>query len=159
MVKLITPLDQIDSYANYTPGSRTVTKDGNEYIYLPGVGFLTQYDFISYQTSDGLSYGSVKRLAINTGGTATVGDVAIAQAAIVAPKYGWFLIKGVGWGNAGEVVASGSPLYVSVGTVAKVGTTVTSPHIIYGSVALGAGISAGTCKVLLNYPYYLGSAA
>jgi hypothetical protein len=147
-VKLIYPLDQADTLiTEYEVGSRTITKDGNEYIYLPGIVSCAKYDWVVYKTTGtGLSYGSVTRMV-----NGTAGMVGIAQAAITGPKYGWFLIKGVGWGNAGEAFSSGSPLYSS-GTTATVGTTFVASTAVYGAIGLGTSVSQGTAKVLLNYP-------
>jgi hypothetical protein len=45
MLKLVTPLDQVDSdIPTYQVGTRTVTRDGNEYVYLPGVASVAQFD-------------------------------------------------------------------------------------------------------------------
>ena len=154
MVKIITPIDQVDSTAQFTPGTRADTTDDNEYIYLPGTTSVAQYDFVNIRTASALSYGSVTRMVYTN-----AGPVAIAQAAITANSFGWFLIKGVGWGLAGEVAANGSILYAS-GTTGYVGTTVAANYGIYGALCVGAGqcvlTAAGTCKVLLNYPNLYG---
>jgi len=149
MVKLHSPLDQVDTtYPLYGIGSRTVDKNGNEYIYLPGTTSVAAYDFVTYKTASGLSYGSVTRMV-----KGTAGQVAIAQGAATGPKYGWFQIYGVGWGNCGAVTSSGSPLYAS-GTTATVTTTVASTQLIYGTLCVGSGISGGTAKIFLNYPFF-----
>lgn len=155
MIKLISPLDQVDSSARFTVGSRTTTNDGNEYIYLPGIASCAQYDWVIYNrgTSSGTtkaSYGSVTRINITTAGNA-----GIAQAAILGPKYGWFMIKGAGWGNAGAQVSSGSPIYAS-GTVGLVSTTVNAGNAVYNAFATQAGVSGGTCRVVINYPVIYG---
>ena len=154
MVKITTPIDQVDSTAQFTVGTRTQTKDGNEYIYLPGTTSVAQYDWVTIHTASALSYGSVTRM-----GQLNAGPVAIAQAAITGPNYGWFQVKGVGWGNAGEPVSAGSALYAS-GTTGYVGTTVASNHLIYRATAIGDGqcvlTAAGTCKVLINHPHLYG---
>ena len=150
MIKLITPIDTVDSSEAYAVGTRAILKGGNEYIYLPGVASCAQYDWVSYMTSNGLSYGSVTRLT-NT----AAGQVAIAQGAITNNKYGWFLIKGVGWGNAGEESSSGSVLY-SCGTTATVTTVLERYMQIHGAFTIGAGVSGGTVKVFIRYPFLLG---
>ena len=149
MLKLISPIDQLDTYAKFTVGSRAVTKEGNEYIYLPGTTSVAQYDVVSFITAaNGTSYGSVTRLA-TTGGK---GRVAVAQAAIVSNDFGWFQVGGVGWANAGAVATAGAACYAS-GTVGLVGTTVVAGDLLAGMFCVGSGISAGTCKVLLENPF------
>jgi hypothetical protein len=151
MVKLHSPLDQVDSSALYTVGSRTVDKNGSEYIYLPGQTSVAKYDWVIYKTAGaGLSYGSVTRLL-----KAYAGNVAIAQAAVVGPKYGWFQIYGIGWGNVGDTFSAGSPIY-SCGTTATVSTTYVASCAIYNAIGLQTGASGGTGMVLLNYPMVFG---
>ena len=151
MIKLITPLDTVDNAANYEVGTRATVRGGNEYIYLPGVASCAKYDWVSYITAaNGLSYGSVTRLT-NT----LAGNIAIAQGAIVSNKYGWFLIRGVGWGNVGDTVSSGSALY-SCGTTATVTTTAESYMCIHGAFPIGTGASGGTGKFFVRYPFLLG---
>ena len=155
MLKLITPLTQADSgNPQFTVGSRTMTKDGNEYIYLPGVASVAQYDWVTYKTATDLSYGSVTRLTPGD----SAGPIAIAQAAITGNKYGWFLIKGMGWGNSGATwTATGSILY-ACGTTATVDNASTTGKTIIGSINVGAGASGGTVKALINYPFIPGAA-
>jgi len=155
MIKLVTPLDQVDNpNPTYEVGTRVIVNGGNEYIYLPGIASCAAYDWIVFRTTgSGLSYGSVTRM----GASGLSGQVGIAQGAVVGPAYGWFLIKGVGWGNFGVANASGgSPLF-SCGTTAMVGTTRVSTHMVYGAFAVGAGVSSGTGKVFVDYPYYIGN--
>lgn len=149
MLKLISPIDQLDSEPQFTVGSRTATKEGNEYIYLPGVASVAKYDAVTFVTvAAGLSYGSVTRLP-TTGGKGLVG---VAQAAIVTNKYGWFQTKGVGWVKTGITCTAGLPLYAS-GTVALVGTTAVSGDLIAGAFCIGTGAASGTCTALLNNPF------
>jgi hypothetical protein len=151
MLKLITPVDTVDTTQQFTIGSRAKTKDGNVYIYLPGTTSVAKYDWVIFvTTTNGLSYGSVTRLTATDGG-----PVAIAQGAIISNTFGWFLIDGVGWASAGEAVSAGSPLYAS-GTTALVGTTVAAISAIYGAYPQTAGISGGTFKAQIRNPYLYG---
>lgn len=149
MIKLITPLTQLDSSAKFTVGSKTITKDGNEYIYLPGVASVVKYDWVTYRTGAGPgSYGSVTRLVQNTSGA-----VAIAQAAIVSNKWGWFQIAGTGWGLTSSTFSSGSALYAS-GTTGAVDSAVVDRNEILHSLALGtsSGVASGTVLAWIDHP-------
>lgn len=153
MIKLITPLTQIDSSPAFTLGTTTYTKEGNEYIYLRGVASVAQYDWVTFITAgslsgESMSYGSVTRLA-TTGGKGLVG---IAQAAITEGKSGWFQIKGIGWGNAGMKISAGGPLYSS-GTAGQAGGSSTAGDLIVGAFSVGASASGGTAMVSLSYPF------
>jgi len=150
MVKIIAPLTQVDSTtALYNVGSRTMTNDGNEYIYLPGADSVVLRDWVSIQTISGLSYGSVTRLT-----TSGKGLVGIAQGAIISNTYGWFGTYGVFYGKCGNTVASGTALYAS-GTTAAVDTVVTAGALLEGviSVTTGTGASTGTVGVFINHPF------
>ncbi len=150
MIKITTPLTQVDSYAAYTVGTRAAPgKNGNEYIYLPGVASLSARNWVVYQTANGttFAYGSVTRLT-----NALCGPVAIAQATINSNSYGWFGIKGVFHGYVGAATSSGSMVWAS-GTAAAVDQTVTIGSAILGVVDCDTGISGGTATFILNYPF------
>ena len=150
MVKLHSPITQVDTtLPQYTVGSRTIDKDGNEYIYLPGIVSCIAYSVVTFITASGLSYGSVTLLAT----TGAVGPVGIAQGAITGPKYGWFQRKGVGWAASGGSITSGMQLYSS-GTAGYAGGSVTSGDLIAGAFAVGTSSgSDGTVKVFLDNPF------
>jgi len=149
MIKLITPLTKVDSVGSlsYTVGSVTQTKEGNEYIYLPGVASVAQYDWVTFVTAAGHSFGSVTRLAASA-----KGQVGIAQGAIIEGCHGWFQIKGTGWGKVGAIFSAGSALY-SCGTTATVTDAVVSGDLIAGAFALGSAAAGGTALVSIGYPY------
>jgi hypothetical protein len=148
MIKIISPITQVDTTAQFTLGTRTKTKDGNEYIYLPGTSSVAKYDAVMFITAANMSYGSVTRLA-TTGG---IGLVGIAQGAIINSKYGWFQTGGVGWANAGRRATAGLAMYAS-GTVGTVGTGVVNGDLLAGMFCIGTGEASGTCKALLNDPF------
>jgi hypothetical protein len=148
MVKLTTPLTTVDSEQKFTPGSRTITKDGNEYIYLKGVASVAQYDWCSFITAADMSYGSVTRMV-----TSGVGMIGIAQGAIVEGKFGWFQVGGIGWANSAGVSAATLALY-ACGTTAHATGSVIGGDLIAGAFSVGTGAkSGGTVKVLISNPY------
>lgn len=157
VVKLIAPLTQADTTLGlYQTGARTILKDGNEYIYLPGTTSVTQYDWVTYRAisavAPGMSFGSVTRLSATE-----PGFVAISQGTITSNKFGWFQIGGIGWANAGGLCASGSPVYATgtsgTGTVATVCTASTALWNVLNAFAIGTGYSGGTFKVAMSHPY------
>ncbi len=151
MIQLITPLNQVDSSAAYTVGTKTMTKNGNEYIYLPGVASVATYDWVTYITSaTGLSYGSVTRLATS----GAVGLVGIAQGTIISNKWGWFQIAGTAIGNCNSI-ATTKAVYASV-TVAVVWTTVSTNEMIANAFCT-ASASDGTTTFLIDHPYITGT--
>lgn len=151
MIKLSTPLTNIDSTPKFTAGTRTMTKDGNEYIYLPGVASVAQYDWVLWSTASAHSYGSVTRMVL-----AKTGLVGIAQAAIVEGKHGWFQTSGIGWAKAGAgAISSGSTLY-ACGTTATADAAVTAGAQILNSLTLGTSAAGGTVLVYIDRPFING---
>jgi hypothetical protein len=147
MIKITSPLSQADTtLPQFKVGTRLVTSDGNEYIYMPGTTSVEQYDAVYFTAS-----GSVTRLvpSVNTGG-----GVGVAQAAITANKYGWFQVYGLGWVQCGTTTSSGSPLFAS-GTTGCVDGTISAGDMVIGmyGAGTGGGGANGTIKVRMNYPY------
>ena len=156
MLKLISPLTQVDSTtAQFTVGSKTITANGNEYIYLPGTDSVAQYNWVAYRTSAaGPSYGSVTRMT-----QATSGPVGIAQGAITSNKYGWFGISGVFIGLCGSATAAGGTVYAS-GTAAAVNNEFVAGQNIFGAIStdIGKASSGGTGTFILSQPFQIGVA-
>lgn len=153
MVKLLSPLDQVDSSMQYKLGSRTKTRDGNEYIYLPGTTSVVQYDWVSFLTAatveGGMSYGSVTRLL-----SGAVGDVGIAQGAIVSNKFGWFQVGGIGWGLSGGVSSAAAALYgCASGSVGYATGSVSSSLIARAFSIQASATAGGTVKALIYHPF------
>ena len=142
MIKLTTPLTQIDSSPLYTLGSRTTDKSGNEYIYLKGVASTVAGSAVTY---DG-SYATALAVAN------AKGCVAIAMAAIVANKYGWYQIKGVATGISAATVISGAPLYLTA-TAGELDDAVVAGDLVAGAFAYGKGGTHASCTFYLNYPF------
>lgn len=147
MVQLITPINQVDSSAGYTLGSRTITKDGNEYIYLRGCSGGTAYAFVSY----GSAYAS--SLITMTDGATLIGAMASLQASITSTgSFGWALIKGTGTVLAGASVVINKALQ-PVTFTGYLDDTSTGSLVISG-VWSGSTASAAGDKMtaILNYP-------
>ncbi len=84
----IPTLTQVDSTALFAVGSRYDDGEGNVYTYLQGVALLVAGDFVTYYITS-IAASVTARLVANAKGL-----VAIAMAAIVASKFGWFQIAG-----------------------------------------------------------------
>lgn len=143
MLRLITPLTQVDDSATFTLGSRVINKSGNEYIYLSGVASTVAYDWVTFT---GISSGSVARLD-----TSSKGCVGIAQGAITNNKYGWFLVAGEGKGNIGVTCTAGSVLYSS-GTAGQSGGSLVQDNLVAGAFAKTAN-AGGSATVCIHYPF------
>ena len=139
MIKLITPLTQVDSSAAFTLGSKTTTKDGNEYIYLSGNADVAAKNWVTFTAAT----GSVTRFATRSG----KGQVAVAISDVTAPNYGWFCTKGLVTAYVSGVTTAGLALYSS-GTVAQAGGSVTVGGLVAGAFISGTWASGSvTCWI------------
>ena len=141
MIRLRKPLTQVDDSAEYSLLTRTQDADGNEYIYLKGVASTAANLAVTYDES-----GQTALLAANA-----VGPVAVAMAAIVANKYGWYQIFGSGTVSTAGAVADNAALYAT-GTAGKVDDAVVTGDCIAGMIARSAAAAAGDITVQLSYP-------
>jgi len=131
----------IDDTQLYPLNSRARDEAGNEYIYLKGVVSTVLGSWVTYD-----EVGVTTLLAANA-----IGQVAIAQAATVANKFGWYLIVGscqakvsAGFADNGNVYATATPGEADDAVVA--GDRV--------KCATGrSAISGGLALMQVNYPY------
>ena len=151
MVNIGTPLNQVDTTAQFTIGSQRMVRDTdfdsmNIYEYHPG-GSDSATGTV-YEVSGWSSTGSVTRAT-----TTTRGQIGVAMGTITSKSYGWYLVKGMGWALCGTTTASGTAIYAS-GTVGSVGARATINSLIVGMVSAGAGTpsATGTVKVSLTFP-------
>lgn len=98
----------VDTEAKVPVGTIAVAEDPTygsaEFIYLAGVASTAQYDWVTYNMDD----GGTTRLAANA-----IGPVAIASAAIVASRWGWYCISGKHQGNAASNFADNGNVYAT----------------------------------------------
>ncbi len=80
-----------------------------EFIYLLGVANTVLGSVVSYNISDGVSLVGATALWAGTAGTGA--PVAVATAAIVASKWGWYQIGGAAIVATSGTIAAGNPLY------------------------------------------------
>jgi hypothetical protein len=129
-----------DSALN-TLGARARDGAGNEYVYLKGVANTAQYSWVSFDEAY-----LTTLLAANA-----VGRVAIAQAAVVANKYGWYLIYGTGLGKVLAGFADDGKVYATA-TAGSVDDAVVAGDLVVGAIGRSA-IASGTATMELNYPF------
>lgn len=141
MIRLRKPLTQVDDSAEYSLLTRTQDADGNEYIYLKGVASTVAGSVVTYDEA-----GQTTLIAANA-----IGPVAVAMAATVANKYGWYQIFGSGTAAAAGAVTDNAALYIS-STAGKVDDAVVTGDCIIGMVARATLAAAGDLTVQLSYP-------
>lgn len=143
-MRLNTPLDQIDTSAQYELGSRTQDKFGKEYIYLKGIGSTIVGSWVTYD-----ELGISTLLVANA-----IGPIAVAMAIIVASRWGWYQI----YGSAEAAIALDSTADAAIGyetTAGYAGDGNGAGDLIYGAV-LRDTVAAGAAAVVtvsLNYPF------
>ena len=141
-------IDTVYSRTAIGLGTRLFDTDGNEYIFLKGVASTVQYSWVTYNNEFDTTL-----LA-----TAAIGPVAIAQAAIVANKYGWYLIWGSGTGKAvnnDEGTFSSGAVCGRTSADGSVGGVYTAGDLIYGAFcrsAMEASSANTSTKFQICYP-------
>ena len=136
----------VDTILGQPLGTRAMDKDGNEYIYLQGVA----------STADGswVAFDEAHLTTLLT--TNVIGRVAVAQAAIVASRYGWYQIYGYDSGAkaiSGGACAADVCLYTT-STAGSVDDVKTATEGIFGATSrVAESGSSGVIGVELNYPY------
>ena len=141
-------LTQVDTAALYSVGKRWEDEDGKVYIYLQGVASVITGDICLYRSTT-TSANTLVRVTAND-----VGHVAVAMAAIVASRWGWFQIAGLnlavgaisGGGAAADKVA-----YLTA-TAGLCDDVVVAGDLISGMMITVAGSSA-LVGAFLNYPF------
>jgi len=140
--------DVVDSSAQHVVGTRARDNAGNEYIYLLGVASVAAGTWVSFDEA-----GTTTRLVTNA-----VGRVAVAMAAIVASKYGWFQIYGkntIALGISGNI-GDNAQLYTS-STNGSADDTDGAGEMIIGAWSRSAD-SSGVFTAELNYPICINAA-
>lgn len=139
----------VDSTAKYALGTRAWDKSGQEYIYLLGVASTAANDAVTYN----YAYATARAVAD------AVGPVAIAQAAIVASKYGWYGIKGAFTVAVNNSVSAGVGLYLTAGAGALDDAGVAGDWVANAmSGTANTSGTTGTITAYINYPMVFNSA-
>jgi hypothetical protein len=136
--------DDIHDSALNALGTRAKDAAGNEYIYLQGVANVIAGSWVSYDEA-------FQAAGLDTDvATSVLGFVAIAQAAVGANQFGWFLIDGSCPAGAGTV-ADNAKVFPTA-TVFICDDTGTAGLQIVGAVWRSAD-NAGLATVQVRYPF------
>jgi hypothetical protein len=133
-------LDKVSTTQELPLGARAMDKDGNEYIYLLGLADTGAGSWVTFNES----YATAL-LAGNA-----VGPVAIAMAAIVASRYGWYQIYGVNTVAKTDTVATDKQLYID-GTAGRADDANVAGDLILGAYSMTADTS-NVATVHITYP-------
>lgn len=96
---------------------RDAVLGGGEFIYLLGVANTILGSVVTYGISAGVSLTGTTTLWAGTANTGA--PIAVATAAIVAAKWGWYQIGGAAIVATSGTVAAGNPLYFQVAGVVQ----------------------------------------
>ncbi len=113
---------------------RDAVLGGGEFIYLLGATNTILGSVATYQISDGVSLVGATTLWAGTANTGA--PIAVATAAIVAAKWGWYQIGGAAIVATSGTVAAGNPLYYQ--TTGVVQAAAVNGKQIMGAVAFSA---------------------
>lgn len=124
-----------------TVGSRTQDASGNEYIFLKGVANTVAGSWVTYDEA-----GVTTLLAANA-----IGPVAIAMAATVANRWGWYLINGTTTAKVSAGFADDGNLYATA-TAGEADDAVVAGDRIKNAIGRSA-ISSGRATVQVWNPF------
>jgi len=143
MIKIITPLSQVDSSASFTLGTQTMDKNGNIYVYMLGVGSTIVGSWVTFDEDY-----TTTLLVANA-----IGPVAVSMGINVANKYGWYQI----WGKAEACVITACADNANVGfetTAGYVGDGFGDGDRIAGAISReSSGAGTGVYTVQIYNPY------
>lgn len=132
----------VDDSAVTKLGTRAFDTAGNEYIYLLGVANTAAGSWVSFDEAH------VTALLVAN----AVGRVAVAMAAIVANKYGWYQIYGKN--TIAKVLANfaDNGLVFSTATAGSIDDAAVAGDLVVGAIGRSA-VSSGAATMELNFPF------
>ncbi len=136
-------LTVVDTVAKRAVGTRGRDASGNEYIYLKGVASTTANTWVSFDENFETSLLT----------SDAVGGVAIAMAATVASRWGWYQVYGEGSGKIGNTTSGDKALYISSVTGSVDDLLVTGDKIIGAFSRSTSSVTGAAITVQLNYPF------
>lgn len=145
--------DAVDSVKKQRLGTRKRDIAGNEYIYLQGVADTVAGSWVNFD--GGTSFTTA---LLDTDEAATqIGRIAVAKAAIVANKYGWYCIYGATTAVSEASATDGKNAFAlaTAGSVDDAPLAEPSVGIIFGAFYTSAS-SGGSASFVLNYPFMTG---
>lgn len=144
MLKLITPITQVDTIPLYVIGTRTLTREGNEFVYMRGVVGTVTGSWVTYN-----DLGVTALLALNANG-----PVAVAMAPIVADRWGWYCVKAL---SVGARIAANTAVNSMIGRETADGdagdgfAATDEINNAYCRVATAGVAAVVACQI--NYPF------
>lgn len=135
--------------------SRASDANGNVYIYLKGVADVAAGSWVNYDVG---TDGVVALLDTDVAGT-LIGRIAVAMAAVVANKYGWFAIYGSSIVGKSLASATDTKNAFAVSTAGSVDDSGAGAEaLVFGAFYQSAvdTPTSGHSYFALNFPYMTG---
>lgn len=135
-------LTAVDTAAQHPVLTKFVTESGDEYaeyVYLRGVASTVAGSVVTYDEN-----GVTTLIAANA-----IGPVAVAMAATVADRWGWYQVRGAGTAACGTV-ADNTQAYI--GTAGRIDDAVVTGDLI-ANMVIRSTDSSNLCTVQMNYPF------
>lgn len=133
-------LTEVSTTAKHKLGTLYST-NGKIYIYMLGVASTGAGSFVSFDEAFATTL-----LAANA-----IGKVAVAMAATVASRYGWYQIYGVSTTAKTDTVAAGTQAYID-GTAGRVDDAVVTGDMVLGCTIESAD-ATNVATVSLAFPF------
>ena len=145
--------DEVHSVRKYRVGSRKRDAANNEYIYLKGVASTAVGSWVNFDTA---ADGTTALVDTAVAGT-QVGRLAVAKAAVVADKWGWYQV----YGNGSALALTGSTDTKNLFATSTAGSLDDSGAgaevLVFGVFTTGAVNETTFLQaVVLNYPFMTG---
>jgi len=143
LIPSIGRLTEIHTTQQNPLGIRTQDAQGNEYVYLQGIGSTIVGSWVVYTSATYITTLTVAN---------SKGKVAVAQAAVLASQFGWYQIYGLATGSV-ATGAAGGKVWVTA-TPGRVDNTDVAVDLVVGALQVGATAS-NLATFELNYPMCL----
>lgn len=122
-------------------GTRAFDAAGNEYIYLQGIGSTIVGSWVVFSKATYIS-------ALTT--ATSRGPVAVAQAAVLASQFGWYMINGLATGSVATGAAAANVW--TTATPGRVDNTDVTLCLVQNAVQVGA-TGSNLATFSLHYPF------
>lgn len=135
----------VDSTQRNPLGTVIKGDDGSEFVYMLGVASTAAGDWVTYDENF-----ATTRLVANA-----VGQVAVASAATVADKYGWYCVKSPrgGYSALGEALSADLCLYIDATTTGAVDDASVAGDFIFNAYSRSAITGAGQFTAEFDHPF------
>jgi hypothetical protein len=126
-------------------GTVAFDESGNEWIYLLGVAATVQGSWVTFDSTTG-------QTALITNSATNSGPVAIANAAILALQYGWYMIKGNFTVAAIATTATTNGCLYTSATAGRASASAVAAQAIFGAFLSAASV-ANVGSAYITYPF------